>query len=110
MIVIGCGLQAAQQLCGFNTLMYYSASIFAALGFKNATAVGCMIAMVNFAFTLVALRVSCQILTCSCQAHGRSSIRLAADAQCSTPYHGWCSPCFSPRSSSTVSLARHADT
>lgn len=63
MTVIGCGLQAAQQLCGFNTLMYYSASIFAALGFKNATAVGCMIAMVNFAFTLVALRVSFQIHT-----------------------------------------------
>jgi hypothetical protein len=37
--------------------MYYSASIFAALGFKNATAVGLVIATVNFMFTLVALRV-----------------------------------------------------
>jgi SP family myo-inositol transporter-like MFS transporter 13 len=56
--VIGCGLQAGQQLCGFNTLMYYSASIFAALGFKNPTAVGCLVALVNFAFTILALKVS----------------------------------------------------
>lgn len=56
-VVVGAGLQATQQLCGFNTLMYYSASIFAALGFRNATAVGLVIATVNFVFTLVALRV-----------------------------------------------------
>lgn len=55
--VVGAGLQATQQLCGFNTLMYYSASIFAALGFQNATAVGLVIASVNFLFTLVALQV-----------------------------------------------------
>lgn len=56
--MVGAGLQATQQLCGFNTLMYYSASLFAALGFKKATAVGLIIASVNFLFTLVALRVS----------------------------------------------------
>ncbi|ORY32625.1 and other transporter-domain-containing protein [Naematelia encephala] len=56
-LIIGGGLQAAQQLCGFNTLMYYSASIFASLGFKNATGTGCIIAGVNFIFTLVALRI-----------------------------------------------------
>lgn len=38
--------------------MYYSATIFAMLGFKNATATGLIIAGVNFIFTLVALRVS----------------------------------------------------
>jgi SP family myo-inositol transporter-like MFS transporter 13 len=37
--------------------MYYSASIFAALGYKNATAVGLLIATVNFGFTLIALQV-----------------------------------------------------
>ncbi|WWD17533.1 hypothetical protein CI109_101974 [Kwoniella shandongensis] len=56
-LIIGCGLQALQQLCGFNTLMYYSATIFAMLGFRNATAVGLIVATVNFLFTLVSLRL-----------------------------------------------------
>jgi hypothetical protein len=38
--------------------MYYSASIFAALGYRNATAVGLLVALVNFGCTIVALRVS----------------------------------------------------
>jgi SP family myo-inositol transporter-like MFS transporter 13 len=57
MAVVGCALQASQQLCGFNTLMYYSATLFAMVGFKNSTAVGLIIAGVNFIFTLVALRI-----------------------------------------------------
>ncbi|WVQ67991.1 uncharacterized protein L199_006197 [Kwoniella botswanensis] len=56
-LIIGCGLQISQQFCGFNTLMYYSATLFAVLGFKNATAVGMIVAFVNFLFTLVALRI-----------------------------------------------------
>ncbi|BEJ11126.1 hypothetical protein CspHIS471_0105480 [Cutaneotrichosporon sp. HIS471] len=47
-LVIGCGLQALQQA---------SASIFAAMGFKNATATGLIIAAVNCVFTLVALKI-----------------------------------------------------
>ena len=54
--VVGCGLQAFQQLCGFNTLMYYSASLFKSIGFNNPTAVGLIIAGTNFLFTLVALK------------------------------------------------------
>ncbi|OCF39359.1 MFS transporter, SP family, solute carrier family 2 (myo-inositol transporter), member 13 [Kwoniella heveanensis CBS 569] len=56
-LIVGCALQALQQFSGFNTLMYYSATIFSVLGFKNATAVGSMVATVNFLFTLVALRI-----------------------------------------------------
>lgn len=36
--------------------MYYSATIFKAIGFDNPTATGLIIASVNFLFTLVALK------------------------------------------------------
>jgi SP family myo-inositol transporter-like MFS transporter 13 len=36
--------------------MYYSATLFASLGFNHPTAVGLIVAGTNFAFTLVALR------------------------------------------------------
>ena len=56
-LIIGCGLQAFQQLCGFNTLMYYSATLFKAVGFDNPTATGLIIAGVNFIFTCLALKI-----------------------------------------------------
>lgn len=49
-------MQAFQQLCGFNTLMYYSATLFAEIGFDQPTAVGLIISGTNFLFTLVALK------------------------------------------------------
>lgn len=55
-LVIGCGMQAFQQLCGFNTLMYYSASLFQEIGFNQPTAVGLIISGTNFLFTLFALK------------------------------------------------------
>ena len=54
--VVACGLQAFQQLCGFNTLMYYSATLFKAIGFNQPTAVGLIVAGTNFLFTLIALK------------------------------------------------------
>lgn len=36
-LVIACGLMAIQQLCGFNTLMYSSATLFDIVGFSNPT-------------------------------------------------------------------------
>ncbi|KAN0062696.1 hypothetical protein ACQY0O_004891 [Thecaphora frezii] len=46
----------AQQLCGFNSLMYFSASIFKAAGLSNPTATGLIISGTNCLFTLVAVK------------------------------------------------------
>ncbi|KAE9961199.1 hypothetical protein EG328_004930 [Venturia inaequalis] len=51
-LVISCMLQASQQLCGFNSLMYFSATIFAMVGFKNPIATSLTVALTNFVFTL----------------------------------------------------------
>ncbi|KAG5341440.1 hypothetical protein C0989_010380 [Termitomyces sp. Mn162] len=55
-LIVACGMQAFQQLCGFNTLMYYSATLFKEIGFDQPTAVGLIISGTNFVFTLVALK------------------------------------------------------
>ncbi|KAF8680083.1 Permeases of the major facilitator superfamily [Rhizoctonia solani] len=55
-LIVACGLQGFQQLCGFNTLIYYSATLFKSIGFDKPTAVGLIIAATNFIFTLVALK------------------------------------------------------
>ncbi|KAI0922652.1 hypothetical protein AcW1_002758 [Taiwanofungus camphoratus] len=55
-LIVGCGLQAFQQLCGFNTLMYYSATLFKEIGFNKPIAVGLIISGTNFVFTLFALK------------------------------------------------------
>ncbi|OSS43414.1 hypothetical protein B5807_11807 [Epicoccum nigrum] len=53
-LTIACTLQAAQQMCGFNSLMYFSATIFQLVGFSSPTLTSLSIALTNFAFTLVA--------------------------------------------------------
>ncbi|TCD63427.1 myo-inositol transporter [Steccherinum ochraceum] len=55
-LIISCGLQAQQQLSGFNTLMYYSATLFKSIGFDQPTAVGLIVSGTNFIFTLFALK------------------------------------------------------
>ncbi|KAF5367764.1 hypothetical protein D9758_009840 [Tetrapyrgos nigripes] len=55
-LILGCGMQAYQQLSGFNTLMYYSATIFKQIGFDQPTAVGLIVSGTNFIFTLIALK------------------------------------------------------
>ncbi|KIM82675.1 hypothetical protein PILCRDRAFT_819983 [Piloderma croceum F 1598] len=55
-LIVCCGMQAFQQLCGFNTLMYYSATLFKEIGFNQPTAVGLIVSGTNFIFTLVALK------------------------------------------------------
>lgn len=54
-LIVGCGMQAFQQLSGFNTLMYYSATLFKEIGFDDPTAVGLIVSGTNFVFTLIAL-------------------------------------------------------
>ncbi|KND92652.1 Myo-inositol transporter 1 [Tolypocladium ophioglossoides CBS 100239] len=54
-LAIACLLQGLQQLCGFNSLMYFSATIFTLVGFKSPTLTSLTVAVTNFLFTLVAL-------------------------------------------------------
>ncbi|KAH7401555.1 general substrate transporter [Pyrenochaeta sp. MPI-SDFR-AT-0127] len=53
-LIIACMLQGFQQLCGFNSLMYFSATIFSLVGFRSPTLTSLSIAVTNFLFTLVA--------------------------------------------------------
>lgn len=53
-LIIACMLQAFQQLCGFNSLMYFSATIFRLVGFHSPTLTSLSIAITNFLFTLIA--------------------------------------------------------
>ncbi|KAL9109912.1 MAG: hypothetical protein Q9227_005435 [Pyrenula ochraceoflavens] len=54
-LVAACGLMAISQLGGFNSLMYYSPTLFALVGFANPVAVGTTIAGTNFFFTWINL-------------------------------------------------------
>ncbi|SCU79066.1 LANO_0A04940g1_1 [Lachancea nothofagi CBS 11611] len=53
-LILGCAMQGIQQFCGWNSLMYFSGTIFETVGFKNSTAVSIVVAGTNFIFTLVA--------------------------------------------------------
>ncbi|KAF2223640.1 general substrate transporter, partial [Elsinoe ampelina] len=53
-LTIACGLQGLQQLCGFNVLMYFSATIFSLVGFSSPVTASLSIALTNFLATLIA--------------------------------------------------------
>ncbi|EXJ77358.1 hypothetical protein A1O3_09584 [Capronia epimyces CBS 606.96] len=53
-LMITCTLQGLQQLCGFNSLMYFSATIFQRLHFSSPTLIALSVAGSNFLFTLAA--------------------------------------------------------
>ncbi|KAI1344021.1 putative MFS myo-inositol transporter [Xylariaceae sp. FL0016] len=54
-LTIACLVQGLQQFCGFNSLMYFSATIFSILGFSIPTLTSLSVAATNFIFTVVAL-------------------------------------------------------
>jgi SP family myo-inositol transporter-like MFS transporter 13 len=56
-LTIAAGLQALQQLSGFNSLMYFSASIFAMVGFTSPIGTSLCISISNFVFTLLAFAI-----------------------------------------------------
>ena len=56
-LIITCSLQALQQLCGFNSLMYFSATIFQLLGFQSPTLTSLSVAGTNFLFTIAAFNM-----------------------------------------------------
>lgn len=53
-LMIAMMLQGLQQLCGFNSLMYFSGIIFSALSFSSPTLTSLTVAVTNFLFTLLA--------------------------------------------------------
>jgi SP family myo-inositol transporter-like MFS transporter 13 len=56
-VLTACTIMAISQLSGFNTLMYYSATLFKIVGFSNATAVAITVSATNFVFSIVNLVV-----------------------------------------------------
>ncbi|KAF1993779.1 putative transporter [Amniculicola lignicola CBS 123094] len=54
-VLTACTVMAISQLSGFNTLMYYSATLFKIVGFKNSTAVAIVVSATNFIFSIVNL-------------------------------------------------------
>jgi len=55
-VFLTCMTLVAQQLCGFNSLMYFSASLFEKAGLRNATATGLIVSGTNFVFTFIPLK------------------------------------------------------
>ncbi|KAI0884275.1 general substrate transporter [Annulohypoxylon maeteangense] len=56
-VLTACVIMAISQLGGFNTLMYYSATLFSIVGFNNAAVVAITVSGTNFVFSFLNLVV-----------------------------------------------------
>jgi MFS transporter, SP family, solute carrier family 2 (myo-inositol transporter), member 13 len=54
-VLTACVIMAISQLGGFNTLMYYAATLFSIVGWENPTAVGITVSAANFVFGIVTI-------------------------------------------------------
>ncbi|KAF5856039.1 hypothetical protein ETB97_008004, partial [Aspergillus alliaceus] len=54
-LITACSLMALQQLSGFNSLMYYSATLFNIMGFSRPIEAGLIVSGTNFLFTALSL-------------------------------------------------------
>ncbi|RSH91581.1 hypothetical protein EHS25_009880 [Saitozyma podzolica] len=54
-IIAVCGVQAFGQLTGYNSLLYYSGTVFSLLGFKNGAAAGLIVSGDNALFVFVGM-------------------------------------------------------
>ncbi|KAH8898307.1 MFS sugar transporter [Thozetella sp. PMI_491] len=52
-LLCACTLMVISQMSGFNTLMYYSGTLFSLVGFSNPVAVGLVVAGTNFIMTML---------------------------------------------------------
>lgn len=98
-LAIACLLQGLQQLCGFNSLMYFSSTIFTMLGFSIPTLTSLVVAITNFIFTVAALllvdrigrrrillySIPFMIIGLLLSAYGFSFVSLSAEDSNSTP-------------------------
>ncbi|KAJ8133432.1 hypothetical protein O1611_g184 [Lasiodiplodia mahajangana] len=67
-LFIACSVMAISQLCGFNSVLYYSATLFGVVGFSNPTAVGITaitMAVVAIAFHWIPVNKDLELLSTS---------------------------------------------
>ncbi|KAK2802948.1 hypothetical protein FQN50_007193 [Emmonsiellopsis sp. PD_5] len=107
-LTIACLLQGLQQLCGFNSLMYFSATIFSLLSFSSPTLTSLSVAITNFLFTLLAFSLIDRL--------GRRAILLAtipimttALLLCAIAFSLFTPPTSAPDSDTSASSARPAE-
>ncbi|KAL9001124.1 MAG: hypothetical protein Q9169_000307 [Polycauliona sp. 2 TL-2023] len=79
-------LYGLQQLCGFNSIMYFSATIFSLLGFTSPILTSLSVAVTNFVGTLIALLIIDRVGRRAILLHS-IPVMIAGLVLCSGSYH-----------------------